>query len=1008
MTRKHSTKRTLIASILVLCLCLTSFIGTTFAWFTDSVTSANNIIKSGTLDVEMSWADGKADPASATFTDASAGPIFNYDNWEPGYAEARHVKIANVGTLALKYSIRIIPDGEVSKLADVIDVYYADPAVQADRTLAGLTKLGTLTDVLSNIGATANGTLEAGKNDSITLVLKMQESAGNEYQNMSIGSSFSVQLVATQLTAEKDSFGDDYDADATYPAYVNVTQNVATDSNNKSTAQVTISYEENDSDGSATTISKADVIVPAGAQLEDDATQITLKIKELENVNADVATQITSDQTATTYEISLEGLAETNDQDIEVSLVIAKGLVDVQLYHKGTLIPCEYDASTGELTFTTKSFSPFTVVSATKVFEEGRGTKENPYIIKTADDMLNISKYYHEYKYYKVADGVETLDLNGIGNISLNGSFDGNNVKIVNLTTSLFQVVGIPCEKAEMKIYNMDVTICATNGRALVRNIYNAGETIFENVSVHGYIEGQYNIGSFYNYGTANSGISEGSDYTVSFINAKSDATLVCTTGNVIGGMLGHGYEGADFKLSINMDENSGYTGNMYTTNGATCYQIMALCSHATYVLNGVETSRTANTYSSTKLTVVAPTAGADGYYVAPVEGVASYVVSLNAQITAYDANGNKIANKAGLTGNLGSTTVAEGFDGKLFDLVKSAKIVNGLNHSYSYEMNDGELTVYTGKSSNYASGWITLQVNQYDAEGNLLATGSIRVYEIKEVSTADKLVNAIKNGYDVVLTNDIELTSTITVATGQNVVIDLNGHTISGTCNANQGYLFMVNNGAKLTVLDSSEAQTGKITFAQGTSNVGWAIDLEGELVLESGTIELTGDSWSIGYCVDVRPNAWGTAYTNPTVFTMNGGKVVSSDGAIRVASSSSHTYTGVSAKFVMNGGEVEAAWDGIFLQQSDAVYDILTVELNGGKVASALSPVRVYGPVATSVVGGAEKPMTLKIGANAELSVIGEIDTSRTWYVEGVVVLGGGMTVEALEQYTTITIAE
>ena len=218
-----------------------------------------------------------------------------------------------------------------------------------------------------------------------------------------------------------------------------------------------------------------------------------------------------------------------------------------------------------------------------------------------------------------------------------------------------------------------------------------------------------------------------------------------------------------------------------------------------------------------------------------------------------------------------------------------------------------------------------------------------------------------------------------------------------------------MVNNGAKLTVLDSSEAQTGKITYAQGTSDTGWTIDLEGELVLESGTIELTGDSWSIGYAVDVRPNAWGTAYTNPTVFTMNGGKVVSSDGAIRVASSSSETHTGVSAKFVMNGGEVEAAWDGIFVQQSNKAYDILTVELNDGKIASAaLSPVRVYGPIATSVVGDAEKPMTLKIGANAELSVIGEIDTSRTWYVEGVVVLGGGMTVEALEQYSTIIIAE
>ena len=59
----------------------------------------------------------------------------------------------------------------------------------------------------------------------------------------------------------------------------------------------------------------------------------------------------------------------------------------------------------------------------------------------------------------------------------------------------------------------------------------------------------------------------------------------------IMGGMLGHGYEGADYKLFINMDEASGYTGKMYTTGTATCYKVMAMCSHATYVLNGVETS---------------------------------------------------------------------------------------------------------------------------------------------------------------------------------------------------------------------------------------------------------------------------------------------------------------------------------------------------------------------------------------------------------------------------------
>ena len=225
MTNKHSTKKALIASALSLVICFTMLLGTTFAWFTDTVTSTGNIIKSGKLDVEMHWADGtKAVPAvdSADWTDASTGAIFNYDNWEPGYVDVKHVQIANVGTLALKYQIAIVANGEVSDLADVIDVYYVDPATRvADRTaLTDAYKIGTLTEVLAKLANTANGELHAGKSDTITIALKMQETAGNEYQNKSIGTNFSVQLLATQLTSEKDSFDDQYDVESDYVAEV--------------------------------------------------------------------------------------------------------------------------------------------------------------------------------------------------------------------------------------------------------------------------------------------------------------------------------------------------------------------------------------------------------------------------------------------------------------------------------------------------------------------------------------------------------------------------------------------------------------------------------------------------------------------------------------------------------------------------------------------------------------------------------------------------------------------
>lgn len=223
--KKQNAKRTLLMSFLSLLVCVSMLVGTTFAWFTDSVTSANNIIKSGNLDVEMYWAEGSqpVPTEDSGWTDASEGAIFNYTLWEPGYTQVRHIKIANEGTLALKYQVLIKMNGEIVdsdgvKLSDVIDVYYVDPAVQVtDRTaLANAPMLGTLTDVLAAVNSSASGTLEAGCTDTITIAFKMQESAGNDYMNKSIGTDFSVVLMATQLTSESDSFDDQYDFDANY------------------------------------------------------------------------------------------------------------------------------------------------------------------------------------------------------------------------------------------------------------------------------------------------------------------------------------------------------------------------------------------------------------------------------------------------------------------------------------------------------------------------------------------------------------------------------------------------------------------------------------------------------------------------------------------------------------------------------------------------------------------------------------------------------------------------
>ena len=52
---KNTTKRSLLASVFALVLCVAMLVGSTFAWFTDTTTTGVNKITSGKLDVKLSY-----------------------------------------------------------------------------------------------------------------------------------------------------------------------------------------------------------------------------------------------------------------------------------------------------------------------------------------------------------------------------------------------------------------------------------------------------------------------------------------------------------------------------------------------------------------------------------------------------------------------------------------------------------------------------------------------------------------------------------------------------------------------------------------------------------------------------------------------------------------------------------------------------------------------------------------------------------------------------------------
>jgi predicted ribosomally synthesized peptide with SipW-like signal peptide len=100
--KKQTTRRALVLCVLSFFVCVAMLVGTTFAWFTDSVTSGRNTIQSGNLDVALEYYDAEND---AWVEVTSTTNAFGYDEWEPGFTKKVLFRVTNNGSLALKYQL---------------------------------------------------------------------------------------------------------------------------------------------------------------------------------------------------------------------------------------------------------------------------------------------------------------------------------------------------------------------------------------------------------------------------------------------------------------------------------------------------------------------------------------------------------------------------------------------------------------------------------------------------------------------------------------------------------------------------------------------------------------------------------------------------------------------------------------------------------------------------------------------------------------------------------------
>ena len=395
MKNTKTTKHALLSSFVALFLCVAMLAGTTFAWFTDSVSSGVNTIVAGNLDIELEYSKNGTDwsPVNTTTDDLFSDVTL----WEPGATSVVYLRLSNKGSLDLKYrfSMAIASEtqgtnvnGNSFKLSDYIQFSFIEGNTVYTSRDAALAAAGTGT-VLSaqNEQGRAHdevGTMNAGAATRyFALVVFMPETVGNvaNYKKDTTPPTIKLglNLIATQLASENDSFDNQYDGGANWNGdYMNSASAVVNAPAAGQPMEIVLNNNAPVSQTKSTALTMASVSdALAGKEVKFTSTAMNA---EGAQANFSVATGDATEVAALKLEMAVDGVATSDlGGTVTITTYIQTGLTNVGVTYVGEGAQptnVQYDPSTGKLSFDTTHFSDYVVTAkgAIEVNGETYGT----------------------------------------------------------------------------------------------------------------------------------------------------------------------------------------------------------------------------------------------------------------------------------------------------------------------------------------------------------------------------------------------------------------------------------------------------------------------------------------------------------------------------------------------------------------------------------------------------------------------------------------------------------
>ena len=203
----------------------------------------------------------------------------------------------------------------------------------------------------------------------------------------------------------------------------------------------------------------------------------------------------------------------------------------------------------------------------------------------------------------------------------------------------------------------------------------------------------------------------------------------------------------------------------------------------------------------------------------------------------------------------------------------------------------------------------------------SLLPFGALADDTWTEVDSAEEFSTALAAGGNIKLTGSFSVAYEVNWVVSKNVVLDLNGKSITSTFNKSNYYLININGGA-LTILDSTTEKNGKIEVNARNSKVitlsgtGSVLTLEsGNLVASNEVLEISGSA--VNAVVNIKGGKMEATSGNKTLGVYGNGSVVNMSGGELKMTSGRNQCVYLNGTFNMSGGKIVSSGAGVYIRQ-------------------------------------------------------------------------------------------